>query len=160
MKKYLTFLCIICFSFCVTAHAQPAKKKAEKAFLKELNTILYSKKDDHWWYNGEEVIDTAFYINEAGILSVTKSYKEEDGRFKRIRSEAPVNKIKEIAYDLYQILDYKTKEVTLFESEYNDMKLMEKEKSNYLHIGVTAMDGYKQKKRLEKLLKDLLKYYP
>lgn len=159
MKKFLVLLCIICFSFCVNAQAQPAKEKAKKAFLKELNNILYCKKDDHWRYNGEEIIDTAFYINEAGILSMTKSYKEEDGRFIRIRSEAPVNKIKEIAYDLYQILDYSTEEVTLFESEYNDMKLVEKEKSKYFHIGVSAMDGYKQKKRLEKLLKDLLKYY-
>lgn len=160
MKKILVLLCVSCLSFCVNTQAQPAKKKAEEAFLKELNSILYSKKDDHWWYNGEEIIDTAFYINQAGIISVTKRYTEEDGRYIRIRSEAPVNKIKEIAYDLYHILDYKSEEVTLFESEYNDMKLIEKGKSNYLHIGVTAMDGYKQKKRLEKLLKDLLKYYP
>ena len=160
MKKNCFVLLTCCLLFSLYSSAQSAKAKAEKAFLKELNSILYSKKDDHWWYKGEEVIDTAFYINQAGILSVTKSYKEEDGRFIRIRSEAPVNKIKEIAYDLYQILDYKTQEVTLFESEYNDMKLVEKEKSNYLHIGVTAMDGYKQKKRLEKLLKTLLKYYP
>lgn len=107
----------------------------------------------------DNAIDTAFTISKKDILSVTVSYTDEEGSYVRSRMEAPVSKIKVIAYDLYLILDYKTDEVTHYESEPNSNALVEKYKTNYFHIGVPLGDGYKAQKKLQKLLDKLLQYY-
>ena len=158
MKTLLLFLFIsLCLPFYV--HAQ-TKQKAEKEFLKQLNTILKnSKEHDHWLQTGTMTIDSAFAINKAGILSLTVRHTDDDSSFVRARMEAPINKIQRIAYDLYLILEYKTDEVTVFKSATNSNKLVEDHKTNYFHIGAPWPEDMKHQEKLQKLLDKLLVFY-
>lgn len=156
MKKLLVFICC-CFLYSHLAFAQ-TKQKAEKDFLNELNSILKNSPSQHWGFDGVMTIDSGFSISPAGILSVTVRYTTEES-FKRARMEAKMSKITGIAYDLYLILEYKTNEVSVFESEEGSNELKENRKSNYFHIGEPVGDGYVEKKKLEQLLEKVLKYY-
>ena len=152
---------ILCILFClllpIISSAQ-AKQKAEQKFVNALNSILKNSKEQHWKYSGTMTIDTAFAINQGGVLSVTVHYTD-DTTVVKSRMEAPVKSIKTIAYDLYLILEYKTDEVTVYESEINNNALKELHKTNLFHIGVPTKDGYKQQEKLQRLLDKLLKYY-
>lgn len=151
MKKLKLIIIFSCCFILNTAIAQ-SKQKAATAFLNELNYILKNSKEQHWKYTGTMTIDSAFAISKAGILSVTVRYTNEDGSYVRSRMEAPVNKIKKVAYDLYLILEYKEDEVTAYESEANSNELKELEKTNYFHIGVPDSDGYTRQEKLQRLL--------
>ena len=158
MKNRLIVFLVLLLPF--TAMAQPGEK-AKKKFLAELNGILKnSKENDHWNQPGIMSIDSPFAINTQGILSVTVRFKDEDGEVVRARMQAPVEKIVDVAYDLYLILDYKTDMVIKYESEINSEPLVEKYKTKYFHIGAPLSDGRKQQKKLQGLLGKLLKYYP
>jgi len=133
-RKALTFLLYI-FLLAPLASAQ-TKQKAEKDFVKELNSILKTSKEQHWSYNGIMTIDSTFAINEKGVLSVAVRYRDDDSSVVRTRMEAPVNKISRIAYDLYLILEYKQDEVTVYESEVNSKELKETHKTNYFFLSV------------------------
>src|SRR6478752_3658048 len=99
MKTVLAFFCL-CFILQSPTQAQ-SKQKAEKEFLKQLNSILKNSKQQHWAYEGNVMsIDSAFAINKEGILSVTVRYTS-DTSFVRVRLAAPVSKIDTVRYDLY-----------------------------------------------------------
>ena len=104
MKKSL-LLITSCFLLTNVASAQ-SKQKAEKKFLKELNSIVRKSPSQHWGYDGVMTIDSAFAISKTGIISVTVRYTTDEF-FMRARMEAPVSTISEVAYDLYLILKYK-----------------------------------------------------
>ena len=154
MKKILSYFFLL---FPIMGAAQ-TKQKAEKDFLKELNSILKNAKEQHWKYKGIMTTDAAFAINKEGILSVTVRYND-DGNVVKTRMEAAVKNIKSVAYDLYLILVFKKDEVTVYESEVNSNELKELHKTNYFHIGLPLNDGYKQQEKLQQLLDKLLKYY-
>ncbi len=160
MKKISILIYLCCFSFCVIAQAQPAKQKAEAAFVRQLTYILKGSTEQHWAYKGKMTIDSAFKINKEGILSVSVHYKDEEGNVVRTRMATPVKNIHHVAYDLYIILDCVDDEVSSFESDPNKEELKELDKTNYFHIGVPKGDGYYEQERLQKLLDNLLKYYP
>ncbi len=141
----------------IIASAQ-TKQKAEKEFVAKLNSILKNSKEQHWKYTGVMTIDSAFAINKEGVLSVTVRYTD-DASVVKTRMEAPVKKIKSVAYDLYLILEYKTDEVTVYESEVNSNELKQVDKTNYFHIGAPLKEGEKQQGKLQELLDKLLKYY-
>ncbi len=103
-------------------------------------------------------IDSAFAINEKGVLSVTVRYTN-DSSFIRARMEAPVNKIKRVAYDLYLILEYKDELVTYYESEPGSNELKEKGTTNLFHIGTPLPEDISYKEKLQKALDKFLKYY-
>jgi hypothetical protein len=159
MKKAIQFLmCCICLVIHVTATAQ-SKQKTEQAFVKQLNKILLDSKQQHWKYKGTMTVDSAFAINTNGILSVTTRYTDDDATFIITRMEAPVKAIRQVAYDLYLILEYKDEVVTVFESEPNSKDLKKLFNTNLFHIGAPLNDGYKQQEKLQHLLEKLLKYY-
>jgi hypothetical protein len=116
MKKVVLFLCALLW-FTQLVQSQP-KQKAEKEFLKELNSILSNSKDTDFWHEkGTMTVDSKFTISDKGILSVTVKYTEEDATFTRVRMEAAVSKIIDVAYDHYLILEFKDDDVTFYESE-------------------------------------------
>ena len=157
MKNRLIIFLVLLLPFITTAQS---RQKAEKKFLAELNSILKNSKDnDHWNKPGLMSIDSPFAINTQGILSATVRFKDEDGEVIRARMQAPVEKIVDVAYDLFLILDYKTDEVIKYESEVNNELLNEMYKSNYFHVGEPVSDGYKKQKKLQGLLERVLKYY-
>ncbi len=159
MKKIIPFLTFLAFSLLLqtTADGQ-TKKKAEVAFLKELNNVLKNSEEQHWRYNGVKRIDSAFAINN-GILSVSVSYTDEDSSIIRTRMEAPVNKIYKVLYDLYLILEYKSDEVTAYESKADSNELVEYQKTNYFHIGAPLPENMERQEKLQKLLDNLMKNY-
>ena len=134
------------------------RKESQTTFLSELNDVLKNSKDQHWKYPGEMTIDSAFAINKKGIMSVTVRYKT-DSSFVRVRMEAPINRVKKVAYDLYLILQYDQNEVTVFESENGSEELKEQLKTDLFHIGVSLNNGFYEQEKLRKLLKNLQKFH-
>lgn len=158
MRKLISLIVITgCYLFLNTATAQP-QQKAEKDFLNQLNSILKNSRQQHWNFEGAMTIDSAFAINETGVLSVTVRYTN-DTSFVRVRMAAPVNKIKGVAYDLYLILEYKDELVTFYASEPGSNELTEKGKTNLFHIGAPLPEDVKSQEKLQKALDKLLKYY-
>jgi protein-tyrosine phosphatase len=158
MKKILLLsaLCL-CIIVQFAARAQ-FRQKAEQAFVQELNTVLKGSPLHHWAYSGKMSIDSAFAINTAGILSVTVRYTTGTD-FYRVRMEAPVNRIAGIAHDIYVILEYKAKDVHVYEAAENSNGLELRDRRNLFHIGIIEDNGQTIEK-LQKLLDALRKYYP
>jgi hypothetical protein len=159
MKKIFSLFITI---FSLLLH-QPAvaqsKQKAEKEFLKQLNTVLQHSKQQHWAYEGNAMtVDSAFAINKEGLLSVTVHYTS-DSSFIRTRMTAPVSKIDKVLYDLYIILDCKDKPVTFYQSEPGSNELKEVNKGGRFHIGAPEPEDVRYREKLEKALVDLRKYY-
>ncbi len=175
--RTLLLLLIGCTLFTHASSAQ-TKQKAEKAFLKELNHILKNTPYHHWAFeprpqldsNYEPIpvskdaksnmrIDSAFAITAAGTLSVTVRYLN-DSSFVRTRMEVQVKDIVSMEYDLYLILGCKAESVIGYTSAEGSELLLETDRSNLFHLGLPAYDGYYQREKLQKLLEDLLKFYP
>ncbi len=155
---------IIVFAFALLTLTQfasaqsPAQKKPEQAFLAELNNILINSKEQHWAYTGAMTVDSAFTISKNGELTVTVRYKDND-EVVVSRMAAPMKEAKWVEYDLYIILQFNGDVVSSFETEKNGTIFKELEKTNYFHIGVPFYDGYERKEKIQKMLKELLKYY-
>jgi hypothetical protein len=153
---------ILLFSLCLLFHhsvCAQSKQKAEKEFLTQLNYILKISQRQHWNFNGQMTIDSAFAINKEGILSVTVRYAT-DTSFVRVRMAAPVNKIISVAYDLYVILEYKEDVVTSFQSDPGSILLKENGTGSMFHIGAPFPEDVKYQEKLQKALDKVLKYYP
>ncbi len=151
-------LSLLCF-LPIISFAQ-SQKSAEDAFVKELNSILKNSTQQHWAYEGEKMtIDSAFAISKNGILSVTISYINNDGKKTITRTEAPVNKIASVAYDLYLILEFKEAVVSNFYASDGSTVLKASETDDYFHIGAPLPEDPQWQIKLQKLLDDLLKYY-
>lgn len=158
MKHRFWLLVIIsCFFISYSAVGQ-SKAKAEQQFLKVLNTILKESKQQHWNFEGKMTIDTPFSISKKGVLSVTVRYNDE-GSIVRARMDAPVNKIKNVLYDLYLILDFEEPLVNVYSSKPGKILLKKTGSNQLFHIGAPLKDGYKQEKQLQQLLEKLMKYY-
>ena len=136
------------------------KQKAEREFVAELNSIIKNSTQQHWAYEGQKMtIDSPYAINKNGILSVTVSYIDADGKKTISRMEAPVKQIKNVAYDLYVILEFKDEVVRNFYAENGNTILKASEIDDYFHIGNSLPeDGY-DAESLRKLLSNLMKYY-
>ncbi|MCP9752333.1 hypothetical protein [Ferruginibacter sp. HRS2-29] len=153
------FLLLVCLSFSLALTAQ-TKQKAEAAFVAELNDIIRHSTQQHWAFEGEKMtVDTAYAISKAGILSVTISYRKEDGAVTITRTEAPVNKIRRVAYDLYLILEFDGKEVSTYTANNGSTVLRATEKTDYFHIGAPLPEDMSRQARLQKLLDEVQKYY-
>jgi len=158
MNKIIS-LCIIACSFLGSpAATAQSKQKAEKEFLKQLNSILNNSKQQHWAFEGVMTVDTAFSINKDGKLSVTVRYTS-DTTFIRSRMEAPVSKISKVAYDLYLMLEYKDKLVTFYKSDPGSNELEEGGKTDLFHIGAPEEEGYSRQEKLQRALDNVLKHY-
>lgn len=160
MKKQSFFL-ILCFSLLLQLSSQAqSKKKDEKEFLKQLNTVLKKSKQQQWAFEDYVMtIDSAFAISKKGILSVTVRYTN-DSSFVRVRTTAPLVKIEKIIYDLYLILVYKENVVTFYKSEPNSMELKEFNTYNWFHIGAPLPEDIVYQEKLQKALDNLRPYYP
>jgi hypothetical protein len=140
MKKCI-FFCLIIFPFLVAAQT---KHKAEKGFLHSLNAVLNKSDQIHWAYDGKMSIDTPFYINQTGILSVTVNYNTESGTYK-VRMTAPINKIQNVIQDEYIILVYPQNDVAVFETDQTGQWNKAGER-NLFHIGRVRDKGLLFKK--------------
>ena len=158
MKNRLQLLIFSSLFFVNVSVIGQSKAKAEKQFLMELNTILKNAKQYHWDYEGKVSIDSPFTISKTGILSVTVRYNE-NGSLVRARMDAPVNKIKNVLYDLYLILEFEEPLVNIYTSKPGTLLLKKKENSQYFHIAAPVKEGYQQEKRLQQLLENLMKFY-
>lgn len=158
MKKIILF---ILFSFSLVwqqAATAQTKLHAEKEFLGLLNSILKNSKQQHWAFEGVMTIDSAFAISPDGMLSVTVRYTG-DSSFIRTRMEAPVNKIKEVAYDLYLILVFKEQWVTVYASLPGSNTLQESAKTNLFHIGAPEQEETGLQEKLQQALDKVLLFY-
>ncbi len=153
-------IAIFCCAMLPIASTAQTKQKAEKEFVNELNNLLKKSKDnDHWDLKGNMTIEKGFAIDKQGLLSVTVRFTEE-GNFILKKMVAPVKNAKEVLYDLYLILAYSEKEVTVYQSELNSATLKEVNKNIYFHLGAPgAKNGRNTQKKLEQLLNNILKYY-
>jgi hypothetical protein len=158
LKNRLQLLIFSSLFFVNVSVIGQSKAKAEKQFLMELNTILKNAKQYHWDYEGKVSIDSPFTISKTGILSVTVRYNE-NGSLVRARMDAPVNKIKNVLYDLYLILEFEEPLVNIYTSKPGTLLLKKKENSQYFHIAAPVKEGYQQEKRLQQLLENLMKFY-
>jgi hypothetical protein len=140
MKKHLLF-CLIISPFLVAAQA---KQKGERIFLRSLNMVLNKSDQIYWAYNSKMNIDTAFYINQAGMLSATVTYKTDSGAFK-VRMVAPVNKIQNVMQDEYIILVYPQNDVAVFETNQTGQWIKTDERSLF-HVGRVRDKGLLFKK--------------
>ena len=157
MKK--TGVILGCLTMLIQLVNAQSKQQASANFIGELNSVLKSSPTHHWAYKGAMTIDSFFTIDPSGVLSVTVRYTNEDSSFLRVRMEAPVRKLKWVAYDLFLILECDGDYVTVYESKDNRKELKLASKTNLFHIGEPAGDGYWYKEQLQKLLNNLLKYY-
>ncbi len=136
-------------------HAQ-SEAKIQKKFLAKLNTILENSKEQHWNYSGKMSIDSAFAINNKGILSSTVRYSNESS-FIKVRMAVPLNRIKAVLYDHYIILKTDGNEVQVSEFLGDQPEPTEIYQNYLFHIGVPPNDGFQEKEKLEKLLLQLNK---
>lgn len=135
MKKHLLF-CLIIFPFLVAAQT---KHKSERIFLHSLNAVLNKSDQIHWAYDGKMSIDTPFYINQMGVLSVTVNYKTDSSSYK-VRMSAPVNKIQNVIQDEYIILVYPQNDVSVFETNQTGQWVKTDER-NLFHVGCVMDKG-------------------
>lgn len=136
------------------------KQKAEREFVAELNNIIKNSTQQHWAYEGQKMtIDSPYAINKNGILSVTLSYVDDEGKKTITRMEAPVKHIKNVAYDLYVILEFKDEVVSNFYAENGNTVLKASEIEDYFHIGKPVPDDGYDVESLRKLLSNLMRYY-
>jgi hypothetical protein len=161
MKKLYPILLL--FALLFVAHNKSlaqTKQTATADFLKALNQVLQTSKQQHWAFDGPMKIDSAFAINSAGILSVTVRYDNiDDSTSVRVRMEAPINKVKYVGYDLYLILEFPNNTVTVFESDIRSSTLKKKAYSNLFHIGIPKAEGEKIQIEIQQKLEALLKYF-
>lgn len=155
--KLLVLTVILSLIQPVSLQAQ-SKRKAQKEFLAELNTILKRSSRQRSGYAGTMTIDSAFAISKKGILSVTVRYTS-NSRFVRVRTTAPVNKIDNLRYDLYMILEYKDPLVTFYESATDSNSLVETGKGGWFHVGAPLPEDIMYKEKLQAALDKLLKYH-
>lgn len=156
MKTFLIFL----LAFVPLFLFAQSKTKAEAAFVAELNAIINNSTQQHWAYEGEKMtIDSAFAISKNGILSVTISYINNEGKKTITRTEAPVNRIERVAYDLYLILEFEDAVVSSFYAKDGSSEFKASEKENYFHIGAPLPEYPERQILLQKLLDNLLKHY-
>jgi len=125
--------------------------KAEKALLKELNSILSQTPTIHFAYTDPMKIDSAFAIDGGKTLSVTVRYNSPDSGFYRVRMAVALADVESAFQDMYLLLECKPAAVHLYESKFNSGQLLFVENRDLFHIGLREDDG-KTLDRLRKLL--------
>jgi hypothetical protein len=114
----------------------------QQRFVDELNKILLTTPHMDWKFEGKMKIDSMFFVDKNGMLSVTLRYIT-DSSFYKVRMEAPLNKIKYIDQDIYIFLRFKENDVKLYTSDLGNENLIYRENLNIFHIGEPA-DGINQ----------------
>lgn len=152
--KQVYCLLIAAFILHVPALAQQ-KDKSEKKFLQALNQVLKKTPQQHWNYEGQMTIDTAFKISPDGILSVTVRYKT-DSSFYRVRMAAPFEEIQDVVQDVYLIFQFDSKLVQVYESEPNSEVLKPAYRLPLLHVGVLEDGDEKTLSTVQRLFAELL----
>ena len=137
------------------------KQKAEAAFLKEINMLFAdtSAQNQGIGFPDPKIIDAPFAIDKEGNLTVTIRRTNTDATVEISKMEAPINKIKQVVYDLYLILEFKDEGVTWFKQEPHSTAIAESTKNKYLHLGIPFPESEQHQIKLQKLLDELLKYY-
>ncbi|MDB5203065.1 MAG: hypothetical protein JWQ27_2474 [Ferruginibacter sp.] len=151
------WLLLACCTLTLLAAAQ-SKQKAEREFLQQLSQILKKSAVQHWGFEGKMTVDSTFAINRDGLLSLTVRYHSDTG-YTRSRMVVPMNKIREVAYDLYIILRSEDDQVIYYESENNKEELHETGKGYFFHIGAPLPEDVKYQEKLQKALDKVLKFY-
>ncbi len=159
MRKILILLC--CFTFVVNLTTAQPKQKAETAFLAKLNSALNTSDTESRGYGFPDlkIIDTPFSIDNKGNLLLTIRRINADSTFVISKMEAPVNKIKHVAYDLYLILEFEGNNVTWQTLEPNSNNIEKSYKTNELSVGAPWPEDKRHQIELQILLNEVLKYY-
>ena len=157
MKKLLVFVVITSLYWQPTIAFAQNKKKAERAFVTELNTLLSKCEKQDGDYEGVMTIDSAVAINADGVLAMTVKYTS-DSTITRVRLAAPVSSIQKVLYDLYLILECADDQVQLYEAK-NGAPLKEVRKGSWFRVGAPLPESIMYRVRVEKALKKLLAHY-
>lgn len=144
MKYYC--LALFCF-FSISISAQ-TKQKAETDFLQVLNKVLKLSVSQHWAYEDPFTVDSAFHI-AGDSLTATFMFTNDSNSY-RIRYAAPVAKIQSIDKDIYILLRFKGKLVSVYES-INGKEWVQFDKRNLFHVGAFSLDEESHPELLEEL---------
>ncbi len=156
MKKLIPLLLLCCIGF--TSSAQ-TKEIAEKDFLEAINKLVAAVKMQHWAYEDPFKIDSAFKIF-GDSLTTTFKYKT-DSNYYRVRYAAPMNALKGVFQDIYEILSFKGKSVHVYEQVGNGPWVLIERRSMF-HLGMIDDEDKKLvelKYDVEGAVEDLLEYY-
>lgn len=144
----------------VNSFAQ-SKQKAEKALLKKLNFLYADTKaeDEGIGFPDKKTIIAPFAINKEGILSVAVKRINDDGSSEISKMEVPMNKLKEVLYDMYLILLFEKDTITWATYEPDEKTIKETSKSTMLHIGIPLPEDESHQIKLQQLVNGVLQFY-
>lgn len=137
------------------------KQQAEIAFLEELNILFAdtTAESQGMGFPDKKIIEAPFTINKEGVLTVTLKRINADATVEISRMEAPINKIKQVVYDLYLILEFKDEDVTWLKFAPNSTTIADTSSGKYFHIGIPLPEDERHQIKLQKMVDELLKFY-
>jgi hypothetical protein len=128
----MKYNCLALFGLTALSASAQTKEQDEKTFLDALNKLVHVTRSQHWAYDDPFTVDSAFHITGDSI-SATFSYKNDTMSY-RIRYAAPVLQITEVVHDIYLILQFNTRSVSVYE-QVDGKDWVRFDKRSYLHIG-------------------------
>lgn len=153
MKNICTRAAALFFFLCAFAFNSSAQKKLsleETTFLKTLNALVSTTKQNHWAFDEPLKIDSAYHIIGDSISLTLKATGTQGN--KRIRFTAPIRKMADVIYDLYLILEFEGDVVNTYEQVDNGPWTYI-ETGNYFYVGAVQSKNKKELKLKEDIEK-------
>jgi hypothetical protein len=165
VPKYLMriLLLLTCLVASITLSAQgPNRELAEKEFLKTLQEALEIGIDST--PPGDPIcsIDTAFAIDDNGILSLTLRFKnqDKDSSFYLQRYAVPLRLVSHVFYDIYIGLESYNDAIYVRRTKKNTTMYNQYALTNLWHLGMLPEDKAKElQPKLYALVRELRRWY-
>ena len=156
-------LLLYCLAATIPMAAQsPNRKLAEKEFLKTLQEALEMGMDSTPPEDPICSIDTAFAIDDKGILSLTLRFKnkDKDSSFYLQRYAVPLRLVSHVFYDVYIGLESYNDAVYVRRTKKNTTTYNQYALTNLWHIGMLPEDKAKElQPKLFALVRELRRWY-
>lgn len=158
-----TLLLLCCLAATIPLAAQgPNRELAEKELLKTLQEALELAMDSIPPEDPTFSIDTAFAIDDNGILSLTLRFKNKgkDSSFYLQRYAVPLRLISNVFYDVYIGLESYNDAIYVRRSKKNTTTFNQYALINLWHIGILPEDKAKElQPKLYALVRELRRWY-
>ena len=161
LMRILLLLCFLAGSLALSAQG-PNRELAEKEFLKTLQEALELGMDSIPPEDPTYNVDTAFAIDEHGILSLTLRFKNrgKDTSFYLQRYTVPLRLLSNVFYDLYIGLECYNDAIYVRRTKKNTTIYNQYALTNLLHIGMIPEDKAKElQPKLFALVRELRRWY-
>jgi hypothetical protein len=157
--RILLLLCCTMAFICV-AGQRVDREQTEKEFLSVLQTALEIGIQQ---INPEEpscTIDSAFSIDDKGVLSLTLRYQKKDSSFYLQRYAVPLYLISNVFYDIYIGLECYNDAVYIRRSKKNTSYYNQYAETRLWHIGMLPeTKGQELQQKLTALVRELRNWY-